>query len=132
MKLYYNNNSEIYEKLGVTSFASYIATYMAKIVVNIVAFILTLIVVTIILRAIIFSLNIIADLPVFGFMNRLAGGALGVIGVLIIVWVAFVIISLLYTTDIGKEMFEMIQTNRILSIIYDYNPVMKLATSFRV
>lgn len=127
-----NNNSEIYEKLGVTSFASYIATYMAKVVVNIVAFILTLVVVTIILRAIIFSLNIIADLPVFGFMNRLAGGALGVIGVLIIVWVAFVIISLLYTTDIGKEMFEMIQTNRILSIIYDYNPVMKLATSFRV
>lgn len=127
-----NNNSEIYEKLGVTSFASYVAKYMAKVVVNIVAFILTLIVVTIILRAIIFSLNIIADLPVFGFMNRAVGGVLGVVGVLIIVWVAFVIISLLYTTEIGKEMFEMIQTNRLLTVIYDYNPVMKFATSFRL
>lgn len=127
-----NNNSEIYEKLGVTSFASYVAKYMARVVVNIVAFILTLVVVTIVLRAIIFSLNIIADLPVFGFVNRLAGGALGIIGVLIIVWVAFVIISLLYTTEIGKEMFGMIQTNRILSVIYEYNPIMKLATTFRL
>lgn len=127
-----NNNSKIYDKLGVTSFASYIAKYMAKLVVNIAAFILTLIVVTIILRAIIFSLNVIADLPVFGLVNRLAGGALGVIGVLIIVWVAFVIITLMYTTEIGKEMFEMIQTNSILSVIYEYNPIMKLATTLRM
>lgn len=127
-----NNNSKIYDKLGVTSFASYIAKYMARLVVNIVAFILTLIVVTIVLRAIIFSLNVIADLPVFGLANRLAGGALGVVGVLIIVWVAFVIITLLYTTEIGKEMFEMIQANSMLSIIYEYNPIMKLATTLRM
>lgn len=127
-----NNNSKIYDKLGVDNFASYVAKYMASVVVNIVGFMLTLIVVTIILRAIIFSLNVIADLPVFGFVNRLAGGVLGMIGVLIIVWVAFVIITLLYTTEIGKEMFQMIQTNKILSVIYEYNPIMKLATTFRL
>lgn len=127
-----NNNSKIYDKLGVTSFASYIAKYMAKLVVNIAAFILTLIVVTIVLRAIIFSLNVIADLPGFGFMNRLAGGALGIVGVLILVWVAFVIITLLYTTEIGKEMFEMIQANSLLSLIYEYNPIMRLATTLRM
>lgn len=127
-----NNNSKIYDKLGATSFASYIAKYMAKLVVNIAAFVLTLVVVTIILRAIIFSLNVIADLPVFGLVNRLAGGVLGVIGVLIIVWVAFVVITLLYTTEIGKEMFDMIQANDILSAIYKYNPIMKLATTLRM
>ena len=127
-----NNNSKIYDKLGADSFASYIAKYISKLVVNIVAFILTLIVVTIILRAIIFSLNVIADLPVFGFINRLAGGVLGVVGVLIIVWVVFVFITLLYTTEIGKEMFEMIQANSILSAIYEYNPIMKLATTLRM
>lgn len=127
-----NNNSKIYDKLGVSNFPAYVAKYMAKVVVNIVGFILTLIVVTIILRAIIFSLNVIADLPVFGLMNRLAGGALGMICVLILVWIAFVIITLLYTTEIGKEMFQMIQENSILSAIYEYNPVMKLATTFRL
>lgn len=126
-----NNNSEIYEKLGVTNFASYVARYMAKIVVNIVAFLLTLIVVTIILRAVIFSLNVVSDLPVLGLINRLAGGVLGMVGVLIIVWVVFVIITMLYTTAIGKEMFDMIQSNEVLSMIYDYNPIMKLATTLR-
>lgn len=126
-----NNNSEIYEKLGVTSFASYVAKYMAKVIVNIVAFLLTLIVVTIILRAIIFSLNVIADLPVLGLVNRLAGGVLGLIGVLIIVWVVFIIITLLYTTAIGKELFDMIQSDSILAVIYEYNPIMKLATTLR-
>lgn len=126
-----NNNSEIYEKVGASGFASYVAKYMAKVIVNIVAFLLTLVVVTIILRAVIFSLNVIADLPVLGLVNRLAGGALGLVGVLIIVWVVFVIITLLYTTAIGKEMFEMIQSNPLLSAIYEYNPIMKLATTIR-
>lgn len=127
-----NNNSKIYDKLGVTSFASYVAKYMAQLAVNIVAFMLTLIVVTIVLRAVIFSLNVIADLPVFGFMNRLAGGVMGVIGVLIIVWAAFVIITVMYTTEIGREMFDMIQSNSMLSVIYEYNPIMKLATTLRM
>ncbi len=127
-----NNNSKIYDKLGVTSFASYVAKYMAQLVVNIVAFMLTLIVVTSVLRAVIFSLNVIADLPVFGFMNRLAGGVMGVIGVLIIVWAAFVIITVMYTTEIGREMFDMIQSNSMLSVIYEYNPIMKLATTLRM
>ena len=65
-------------------------------------------------------------------MNRLAGGALGMLGVLIVVWVVFVMITLLYTTEIGKEMFEMIQSNRLLSVIYEYNPIMKLATKLRL
>ncbi len=127
-----NNNSKIYDKLGVTNFAAYIAKYTAQVVVNITAFLLTFIVVSIILRAIIFSLNVIADLPGFGLMNRLAGGALGMLGVLILVWVVFVMITLLYTTEIGKEMFEMIQSNRMLSVIYEHNPIMKLATTLRL
>lgn len=126
-----NNNSEIYEKLGVTSFPAYVARYLAKIIVNIIAFLLTFIVVTIILRAIIFSLNVISDLPVLGLVNRLAGGALGLVGVLMIVWIAFIIITMLYATDIGREMFEMIRTNALLSAIYDYNPIMKLAATLR-
>lgn len=126
-----NNNSEIYDKLEVTSFPAYVARYTAKLIVNIIAFLLTFIVVTIILRAIIFSLNVISDLPVLGLVNRLAGGALGMVGALIIVWVAFVIITMLYTTEIGGELFAMIRGNSILTAIYEYNPIMRLATTLR-
>lgn len=124
-----NNNSAIYEKLGVNNFVAFVAKYMARVIVNVAAFMLTLVVVTIVLRAIIFSLNVIAELPVFGFLNRLAGGALGMIGVLVLVWVAFVIITMLYTTELGREMFELIQSNAILSVIYEHNPIMRMATA---
>lgn len=127
-----NNNSEIYDKLGVTGFVSYVATYLAKLIINIVAFLLTFIVVTIILRAIIFSLNVVAELPGVGVLNHMAGGVLGMLMVLVVVWIVFLVITMLYTTGIGKDMFAMIQENEWLKMIYEYNPVLKLATSMKL
>ena len=75
-----------------------------------------------------FALDIVADLPVLGIINRLVGGVIGVAGALIIVWVLFVAVTLLYTTAIGKDIYQTIQTEPVLRMIYDYNPVMKLAT----
>ena len=127
-----NNNNEIYDKLGVTGFVSYVSAYMAKLIINVAAFLLTFIVVSIMLRAIIFSLNVVSELPVVGLVNRLAGGVLGMLMVLIIVWLVFLVITMLYTTGIGKSMIAMIQENEFLKTIYEYNPVLKLATSMKL
>ena len=87
-------------------------------------------IVTIILRAIVFALDIVAELPLLGFINRLAGGGVGLGCALIIVGVAFIIITMLYMTSIGKEAYELIQNNDIIKMIYDYNPIMQLAVKF--
>ena len=126
-----NNNSEIYKELGVDTFAQYVGRYLARLIINIVAFLCTFVLITIVLRAIVFALDIVSNLPVLGFINRLAGGAIGVIGALVIVWTVFVVITLLYTTSFGKEMYRMIQSDAILKTIYEYNPILKLATIFR-
>lgn len=126
-----NNNSEIYKELGVDTFAQYVGSYLARLIINIVAFLCTFVLITIVLQAIVFALDIVSNLPVLGFINRLAGGAIGVIGALVIVWTVFVVITLLYTTSFGKEMYRMIQSDAILKTIYEYNPIMKLATIFR-
>ena len=126
-----NNNSEIYKELWVDTFAQYVGSYLARLIINIVAFLCTFVLITIVLRAIVFALDIVSNLPVLGFINRLAGGAIGVIGALVIVWTVFVVITLLYTTSFGKEMYRMIQSDAILKTIYEYNPIMKLATIFR-
>lgn len=123
-----NNNNEIYKKLGVDTFVQYVAKFLSKLIINVVAFLLTLILVTIVLRAIIFALDIVSNLPVLGLVNRLAGGVAGAVGALIIVWVLFIIVTLLYTTSVGRDMYNMIQSDSILKVIYDYNPVMRLAT----
>ena len=87
----------------------------------------TFILVSLILRAIVFALDIVSNLPLLGLVNRLAGGAVGAVGALIIVWVLFILITLLYMTSTGKEAARMIQENGFTKLLYEYNPLMKLA-----
>lgn len=122
-----NNNSEIYEELGVQTFAQYVGSFLAKLIINIVSYLGVFLIVTIILRAIIFALDIVAEIPVFGLLNRLAGGAVGMAGAAIIVWILFVAVTLLYTTVIGKDIYNSIQGNGILKFLYDHNPIMGMA-----
>lgn len=126
-----NNNSEIYRQLGVETFAQYVGSYLAKLLINIVSFLCTFLLVTIVFRAIVFALDIVAELPGIGVLNHLGGGILGILGALVIVWLLYLIITLLFTTAVGKLLFEMIQDNEFLKTLYEYNPVMKLATIFR-
>lgn len=126
-----NNNSEVYQQLGAETFVQYVGSYLARLIVNIISFLIAFLLITIIVRAVVFALDIVSSLPGIGFLNRLAGGALGIAGALIIVWTLYIIITLLYTTSIGKMLFEMIQSDQFLSVLYEYNPIMKLATIFR-
>lgn len=125
-----NNNDVIYEKLGVKTFAEYVGEFLSKLIIHIVAFLCTFLLVTIVLRAIIFALDIVSELPVLGFFNRLAGGVVGAAGGLIIIWLFFVVITLLYVTAFGREIYQGIQENAILNMLYENNPLMKLATNF--
>lgn len=126
-----NNNSEMYSRLGAETFAEYVGDFLAKLILNILAFLCTFILVTIVVRAVIFALDIVSNLPVLGILNRIAGGIIGLGGALIIVWTAFIVITLLYVTSFGKEMYEMINTDLFLKTLYQYNPIMEIATMFR-
>lgn len=126
-----NNNSEMYSRLGAETFAEYVGDFLAKLILNILAFLCTFILVTIVVRAVIFPLDIVSNLPVLGILNRIAGGIIGLGGALIIVWTAFIVITLLYVTSFGKEMYELIDTDLFLKTLYQYNPIMEIATMFR-
>ena len=126
-----NNNSEMYSRLGAETFAEYVGDFLAKLILNILAFLCTFILVTIVVRAVIFALDIVSNLPVLGILNRIAGGIIGLGGALIIVWTAFIVITLLYVTSFGKEMYELIDTDLFLKTLYQYNPIMEIATTFR-
>lgn len=126
-----NNNSEVYQKLGVTTFAEYISRYLAKLLIDIVSFLLTFLVVMIVTRAIVFALDFITELPVLGTLNHLSGILLGTMISLIIVSFLFVIITLLYVTETGKMLMRMIQEEPFLVFLYENNPIMKMMTVFR-
>lgn len=126
-----NNNSEIYKQLGVETFAQYVGSFLSKMIINIIAFLSTFLLVTIIFRAVVFALDIVAELPGLGVVNHLLGGVAGMLGAMLIVWTLYVAMTLLFTTAIGKDMFRMIQESGFLKTLYVYNPIMKIATIFR-
>lgn len=126
-----NNNSEIYDSLGVTNFGEYLVKYFAKLFINVISFLLTFLLVTIAVRTVIYMLGLISDLPVIGGINRLAGGAVGLAKALIIVWVVFVIITLMYDSKLGMTCIQCIEDSEFLSYIYDHNLLMKFMVKFR-
>lgn len=126
-----NNNPEIYKTLGVTTFSEYIGSYLARLIADIVSFLLTLIVVTIVVRTILCTVGFIGKLPVIGGLNRMAGGILGIGTGLIVVWVLFIIITLMYDSEIGRQCFASIAENEFLTYLYENNILMYYITKFR-
>lgn len=126
-----NNNPEIYKTLGVTTFSEYIGSYLARLIADIVSFLLTLIVVTIVVRTILCTVGFIGKIPVIGGLNRIAGGILGIGTGLIVVWVLFIIITLMYDSEIGRQCFASIAENEFLTYLYENNILMNYITKFR-
>ena len=119
-----NNNSTIYGELGVNSFPSYVAAYISRLVLNLLSFLVTFLLAIIIVKAQMFAVNIIGELPVLGLVNHIAGGALGLVLALVIVWVGFLVMTLAYTTGPGEACFNMMEKSQVLRFLYNTNPLL--------
>lgn len=119
-----NNNSTIYSELGVESFPEYVAAYISRLVLQLVSFLVTFLLAIIIVKALMFAVNIIGELPVLGLVNHIAGGVLGLVLALVIVWIGFLVMTLVYTTQAGQACFEMVEQSAILRFLYETNPLM--------
>lgn len=125
-----NNNSEVYTALGVQTFGEYIGAYVAKVIADILAFLITFVAVFIIVRVALGMLNILDKIPLVGGANHLVGGILGAgIGILII-WILFIVITLLYNTPLGVACMKGISESEILTKLYDSNILLKYITKF--
>ena len=119
-----NNNSAIYSELGVQSFPKYVAAYISRLVLKLISFLVTFLLAIIIVKALMFAVNIIGELPVLGLVNHIAGGVLGLVLAIVIVWVGFLVMTLAYSTDAGAACFEMMEKSRILRFLYETNPLL--------
>lgn len=125
-----NNNDVVYSELGVETFAQYVGTYFAKILIHIATFLALFLLVSIVLRAFVFALNVVNEIPVFGLVNRLAGGVAGAAFSLLVVWFLFTVMTLFYTTDIGKQMYETVEGTAYTRYLLENNPLLKISMKF--
>lgn len=116
-----NNNSEVYEVLGVSVFADYVSSYMANIIVNAIGFLLAFVVVYAIFGIAVFALDIVSRLPGIHGLNKLAGAVLGFVQGMIFIWLLCLLATAFSSTVWGASIFAQIEKNGILSFIYNHN-----------
>jgi len=124
-----NGNKELYKSLGVNNFNEYVASYVAGIIINALAFMITFIVLIIIIWTACFALDIVSKLPILNQINKLAGFLAGLVHGLVIVWLFFLLLTVLGGTKFGQDALRMIGDNDILSLIYNNNLLLGFITS---
>ncbi|MBQ1312571.1 MAG: CvpA family protein [Blautia sp.] len=120
-----NNTAEMYKTLGVDKFIDYIAAYLASLAVHIVAFAASFLLAVLLLRILSFALDLFSRLPVISGINRLAGGVLGAAKCLVFIWIAMMIIAVLYDSGIGKKAMELIRSDTLLNFLFNNNMLAK-------
>lgn len=121
-----NNTQDGYQRLGVTTFLDYITHFCAAMILNVVSFTVTFLLIQILFRLVIGTLNILARIPVIGGLNRAAGLLLGLLEALLLLWVFFMVVSAIQTTEAGLYLMSMIQESRLLGYLYDSNLFMQI------
>lgn len=125
-----NNNSAIYSELSVTSFPEYVASYIARLIIKVLSFLVTFLLAVIIVKALMAAVDVIGELPVVGTLNHLAGALLGIFVALVIVWLGFLILTMVYSTVVGKQCFDMIESSQILTFLYEKNILLHRLVKF--
>lgn len=121
-----NNNSESYDVLAVSGFHDYIGAYLANMIINALAYLLSFLLVWTAIRAILLALDVVTKLPLLHGINRLAGGVLGLVYGIVLVWIAFLLVTILCNGDLGRQFFSLISENPFLLFLYNQNVIMKI------
>lgn len=129
-KIVANNNPEIYELLGVTKFIDYIVVSLANLCIAGIAIILAWILIKIVLSIGVGILDLVSKLPLIKTANQLAGGVVGVIKGVFIVWLGCLVVPFLILIPNLSQLEYMINQSIITKILYEQNIILQVITGF--
>lgn len=112
------------EKLD--SLEVYICELLTGIILNALGFFITFLVAAVGLAILCFVLDLLSKLPVLHQINTFAGVVMGALEGLVILWIVFIVITMLGSTGFGQNCMEMISESKILSYLYDSNVLSKI------
>lgn len=125
-----NNNKAGYERLAVGSFSEYIAGYMADLILNLITYVVALLVVFVLLRIASMALDILTHIPVLHGLNHVFGLVIGLAQGVVVIWIAFLIITICSSTRLGGQLLGMIYESPILEALYDGNIFLRWLLKF--
>jgi len=107
---------------------AYICNVVTDMIMNALGFVVTFILATVGIAVLCFVLDVISKLPVLHQINTLAGAGVGALEGLVVLWIVFVIITMLGSTGLGQVALQQISESRLLSFLYDNNILSKFVT----
>ena len=118
-----NDNRTVYEKLGVYTFADYVAGYVTQMMVNAISFLGSFVLVWLVLGILFKGNKLIAKLPAMKGLNQPLGAAAALLGGLIVFWIACIFIIVFSTTKIGSTLSTTIESSQFLLFLSRINPI---------
>ena len=113
-----------------SGFNEYLVETISNLILKALTFFIVMIVIYIILNIIIKVLDFVAKLPLFNSINKSGGLVIGLAKGLIYVWIACLVLTAFSDKAWAQEAFRQINNNKLLTIIYEYNPIIILVTKF--
>ena len=104
----------------------YICERLTTVILNALGFFITFLLAAAGLAILCFVLDLLSKLPVLHQINTLFGVAMGALEGLVILWIVFIIITMLGSTEFGQTCMAMISESKILSFLYDTNVLSKI------
>lgn len=112
------NIIEAMEAIGLEEAAS---GYLADMALQAAAFLITFLLAGVLVQGIVFSLGIVAKLPILHGLNKWAGLILGLSEGILFVWIFFFVVTVCAGTKTGGQLLWMIADSNLLSWIYRKN-----------
>lgn len=107
-----------------------VAGRATDLVMRVISFVLVLLIAVISFHLLSVVLKVVEKLPLIGGMNRLLGLFAGLVKGILIIWLAFAIIAMAGTTDIGIALISYIYESPLLIWAYENNFVLTLLMTF--
>ena len=125
-----NNNNVVYSMLESGGFKEYIASYMARLFLRMITFVVSILVAVILAKLIGLVVNGVAHMPGLSLINRLGGFAVGAGKGVFVVWICFLLITLLSGTAFGAYLHGQIEADMLACFLYENNPLVLLLVVF--
>ena len=116
-----NNTDLVKSQMEASNFNDYIARALTDMLIKAISFVIIFIILTIGLKVISEMLNVISRLPVIKDVNKITGGCVGLLEGIVIIWVLCILLTAFTSTHTGREILATINSNKILSFIYNNN-----------
>lgn len=120
-----DNTAQNYADMQAANFKEYVCRRITNMIINAIAFVITLAVAIIGLAILCVMLNLLAKLPLLHQINTAAGLAAGLAEGILLVWVLFVILTMLGGNAVGQDALAMIAENPLLDFLYKNNLISK-------